>query len=136
MEAKMQWQSPLIVMLFFVLRLALPLFALLGIGYLYERYIAPRFFPPSQGKRPDARVPTTLSLGQAASQQGYAAEAAPCWELRKCTPEQMAQCAVPGRSGVPCWLTRQIVESQLPEECLGCEIFQNSSHTQADDYVL
>jgi hypothetical protein len=133
MEAEMQWQSPLIVFLLFVLRLALPLFALLGIGYLYERYIAPRF-PPSQGKRPDVRVPT-LPLGQTASQQGYAAEAAPCWELRKCSPERMAQCAVPGRPGVPCWLTRQIIESKLPDECLGCGIFQSRPHTQTD-YVL
>ena len=127
----MQWQSPLIVLFLFMLRLALPLVALLGIGHLYERYLAPRFPPPSQGKRQDVRVPTP-SLGQIAPQPGYAAEAVPCWDLKKCTPEQMALCSVPKRPGVPCWLSRQIVESQLPDECLGCAIFKSSSHTQAD----
>jgi hypothetical protein len=130
----MQWQSPLIILFLFVLRLALPLAALLGIGYLYERYLAPRLARPSQDKRPDVRVPTP-SLGQIVPQPGYAAEAVPCWEFKRCTPERMAQCSVPRRPGVPCWLTRQIIESQLPEECLGCEIFQSSSHSQAD-YVL
>jgi hypothetical protein len=130
----MQWQSPFVVLFLFMLRLALPLFALLGIGYLYERFLGPRLSPPTQGKRPSVRVPTP-SLGQISSQTGYAAEAVPCWDSKKCTPEQMTQCPVPRRPGVPCWLSRQIVESQLPEECLGCEIFQNRSHTQAD-YAL
>ena len=130
----MQWQSPLIVLFLFVLRLALPLFALLGIGYLYERYLAPRLSQSSQDKRQVDRVPTP-SLGQIAPQPGYAAEAVPCWEFKQCTPEQMAQCPVPSRPGVPCWLTRQIAETQLPEKCVGCEIFQSRSDTRAD-YAL
>jgi hypothetical protein len=130
----MQWQSPLVVLFLFVLRLALPLFALLGVGYLYERYLVPRLSRPSQDKRQGVRVPTP-SLGQIVTQPGYAAEAVPCWEFKKCTPEQMVQCSVPRRPGVPCWLTRQIIESHLPDECLGCEIFQSRPNTQTD-YVL
>ena len=127
----MQWQSPLIVLFLFVLRLVLPLLALMGIGYLYERHLTPRFSQPSQEERQVVRVPTP-SLGQIAPQPGYAAEAVPCWEFKQCTPEQMAQCLVPKRPGVPCWLTRQVMESKLPEECVGCDIFQDRSDIQAD----
>jgi hypothetical protein len=45
----MQWQSPLIVLFLFMLRLALPLYALLGIGGLYCGWIPGQIYAFNKG---------------------------------------------------------------------------------------
>jgi hypothetical protein len=124
----MQIEGPFVVFTLFVLRLALPLALLLGLGYLYERYVQRHQQSRRVELRSAARPTPLIDLKPA---PGYAAQRVPCWEFKKCTPEQMAQCPVPQRPNVPCWLTKQLVQGQLPDQCIDCQIFKEGSHTQA-----
>lgn len=122
----MPGEGLLIAMLLFLVRLALPLALLLALGTLYERFVARRPEPPADACQPTTRaVPVVIS-----PPVGYAAQSPPCWDVMRCTPEMRLQCPVPQRAGVPCWLTKQLIEGQLPEKCLSCEVFKGSSAAQ------
>lgn len=132
----MNAQGPLIIFLLFMVRLALPLIILLTLGYLYERFMAPpaRTSPPKR-VQPSASVPTSMPLPMAA-QSGYAATRPPCWETNRCLPEAMETCPVPQRPSVPCWLTRQLIDGQLPDNCLNCSIFREDSSEQTYQHLV
>jgi hypothetical protein len=116
----------LITILLFIVRLALPLGVLLGLGYLYEHFVAKRSVGADRERQPATRVISTVISPQV----GYSAQSPPCWEVNRCTPEMMQHCPVPQRPGVPCWLTKQLLQGQLPDKCLGCEVFKGSSTAQ------
>ena len=48
-----------------------------------------------------------------------------CWEIKNCTPEQRASCTALN-SEKPCWQERRLANGYLPEECLGCEVFDQA----------
>ena len=113
--------GPLILVLLFVLRLGLPLAVLFALGYLYERWAV----------RQSADIPRLVEDHTTASPRvGYAAQAAPCWELKGCSPEERKNCPAAQRPGLPCWLVKQMSEGGLPEDCLDCGIFKSSHDRQ------
>ena len=55
-----------------------------------------------------------------------AATMQPCWEVKKCSREQMQKCPASKHTATPCW---QIFRSELgilKENCLGCEVFRQA----------
>ncbi len=132
----MNVQGPFIIFVLFMVRLALPLVILLTLGYLYERYMAPTApsQPDESRSQPAASIPMSQPLPMAA--QGYAATRPPCWEVNRCLPEMKAACPVSQRPGVPCWLTRQLVDGQLPDKCLSCSIFREGSNDQSYQHLV
>jgi hypothetical protein len=70
------------------------------------------FIPPPAV--PDRRIQPGLAAG-AAVQPGLSS---------KSGRSAKAQCAAPQNTGKPCWQTRLDAEGQIPEECVGCDIFQ------------
>ena len=121
----MNGEGALVIFGLFMLRIGIPLLVLLGLGYLYERMAAKRDKEARINMPPLSN--TTSVSSRTTNKAGYSAQRVPCWEVKQCTPEQMAQCSVPKRQEVPCWLTRQLVEGALPELCLDCEIYRDSS---------
>ncbi len=47
-----------------------------------------------------------------------------CWDVKKCSADKKAQCAAPQHPDQPCWQARFDAEGHIPEECVGCDIFQ------------
>jgi hypothetical protein len=69
------------------------------------------FVPPPAV--PDRRIQPGMAAGVAV-QPGVAKSSRPA----------KAQCDAPQNTGKPCWQTRLDAEGQIPEECVGCDIFQ------------
>jgi hypothetical protein len=125
----MQWDGPIVVFLLFLLRLALPLAVLLGLGYLYERYLAQKPGEHAADEVTDSEAAARATF--MATQPGYAASRVPCWDFMGCSEEQRTACPVSQRPNVPCWLTRQLVQGQLPDECVGCQIYKDAAQSHA-----
>jgi hypothetical protein len=70
------------------------------------------FIPPPA--IPDRRIQPGVSVGQAV-QPGVSA---------KSSRTEKAMCSAPQNADKPCWQVRFDVEGQIPEECVGCDIFQ------------
>jgi len=113
-----------IVVALFVLRLLIPLAALLALGSLYNRFVTPR--------DRSGTVEQALQRSQSGSTDDVQAMASPvmetpCWEIRGCAAEQRLHCPVLQRPNVPCWLTIQLIEGKLPERCIDCSVFKGGS---------
>jgi hypothetical protein len=109
-------EGPFIVFLLFLVRLAIPLMILLGLGYLYERHVAQQ-----------SRFEALQRHGQAAADPAAHLQAVPCWEIMECPLDNRQQCVAAQRPGVPCWLALQLAEGHLPDRCIDCQIFKTSS---------
>jgi hypothetical protein len=55
-----------------------------------------------------------------------AASAKPCWEVKKCSQEQMKHCPAAVQSVSPCWQFFRTEQGALKESCLGCEVFRQA----------
>ena len=47
-----------------------------------------------------------------------------CYDVKGCTDSSKAQCAAPQHPEKPCWQARFDAEGAIPEDCVGCDIFQ------------
>jgi hypothetical protein len=72
------------------------------------------FIPPPPA--PDRRI----QPGLVAAPVGQ-----PCWNVKGCSPNKLEKCAAPRQPDMPCWQARFDAEGQIPEECVGCDIFQH-----------
>jgi hypothetical protein len=52
------------------------------------------------------------------------AQAQPCYDVKGCSDSSKAQCAAPQHPEKPCWQARFDAEGAIPEDCVGCDIFQ------------
>jgi hypothetical protein len=50
--------------------------------------------------------------------------AQPCYDVKGCSDTSKAQCAAPQHPEKPCWQARFDAEGAIPEDCVGCDIFQ------------
>ena len=92
--------SPVIVILLFLLRIGVPLAVTLGLAYLYDRLAA---------RWERASVPPAEPQPRAGCRLGDRARAATTrWP------------------NTPCWLALEITEGQMPDECLLCPLFRES----------
>ena len=48
----------------------------------------------------------------------------PCYDAKGCSDTSKAQCAAPQHPEKPCWQARFDAEGAIPEDCVGCDIFQ------------
>jgi hypothetical protein len=44
--------------------------------------------------------------------------------VKGCNDTSKAQCAAPQHPDKPCWQARFDAEGAIPEDCVGCDIFQ------------
>jgi hypothetical protein len=49
----------------------------------------------------------------------------PCYDVKGCSDTSKAQCAAPQHPEKPCWQARFDAEGAIPEDCVGCDIFQH-----------
>jgi hypothetical protein len=91
----------------------------------------PFIIPPTPGKEPriqpgmSAQVPAPQpgKPQQQNAAPGLAASAQHCWDVKGCG-EAKAQCAAFKNPDKPCWQARFDAEGHIPEDCVGCDIFQ------------
>jgi len=50
--------------------------------------------------------------------------AQPCYDVKGCSDASKAKCAAPQHPEKPCWQARFDAEGAIPEDCVGCDIFQ------------
>lgn len=50
----------------------------------------------------------------------------PCWEIKKCSQEQIKSCPAAQQTASPCWQFFRTEQGSLKEICLGCEVFRQA----------
>ncbi len=128
----MWYESPTVVILWFFVRLLIPLGGLLLLGTLYERYSRRRGRP---GPTPPTGPSTTFKPGR--TEYNQPGMGVMCWDIIGCTAERKTHCPAAQRPGIPCWLTMQLLEGHLPERCLACPVFsvRHTQHQAANLYT-
>lgn len=127
----MDWAEVLILIGMFLIRVIVPAAILLAIGFLYE-YLVEKHMPREGGSampqidKETALPVITIRNTSAPQPEMYWAPA--CWEVMHCPAERRAACPAAQRQGVPCWVTMQLLTGQLPDRCLACPIFTETSH--------
>jgi hypothetical protein len=58
------------------------------------------------------------------AQPGVLAAGKHCWDEHGCTDSKRATCAASSHLDQACWQARFNAEGHVPEECVGCDIFQ------------
>ncbi len=98
----------LVIGLMFVLRIGVPIALTLVVGYWLEKKLAP-------AQQVSSRARTTGS-----------AKIIPlhCWDVKKCTSTQRAQCAAYRRPDLPCWLALQAAGEKVRPECHTCAFYK------------
>lgn len=133
------------IVLLSVLRLGVPIFITLGLGYLLHQLDA-RW----QAEARKARQATEAAAagksqtvpkraGQRSMQPIYTLDVAgykPCWGAKGCTAAMRAACAASHQPNVPCWQARTIAEGRLPSECKGCDLHIPAPYVMTESRVL
>lgn len=109
------WLEAAIILGMFLLRLALPLAIVLGVGYLLQRLDAKwQAEAQAQWEMAQAQQPTaSLYLLDRLNQ--------PCWLIKGCDEAARARCPAAQQPQLPCWLARRSADGRLPETCYSCE---------------
>lgn len=136
------------IILLFVMRLGVPIFITLGLGYLLKRLDA-RWQAEAREARKAATPavaavnrPATAAkpVGQRFIQPLYALNAVaappPCWTAKGCTDAMRTTCAASHQPNVPCWQARTTAEGRLPSECKGCELHIPVPYVMTESRVL
>ncbi|MCB0255383.1 MAG: hypothetical protein KDI55_16795 [Anaerolineae bacterium] len=133
------------IVLLFVLRLGVPIFITLFIGYLLKRLDA-RWQAEARESRKAAEAAAAKKplavpkpAGQRSIQPLYALDASgvlPCWKVKGCTAAMQAACAASHQPNVACWQARTTAEGRLPSECKGCELHVPVPYVMAESRVL
>lgn len=51
----------------------------------------------------------------------------PCWDAKNCSPEKRNSCPAYQNGKRACWQVLREQEGQLKDECLGCNVFLNTT---------
>jgi hypothetical protein len=130
----------------FLLRVGVPVAITAGMVYLLKRLDRrwemearaerragkvveqPAGVPASPGKRPPAPelpfIPPPAAPDRRIQPGVAAAQVAQPGLNAKSSRPAKAQCSAPQNLDKPCWQTRFEAEGQIPEACVGCDIFQ------------
>lgn len=98
----------LVILLMFAVRIGVPVALTLVVGYWLEKKLA-----PSQEMR--TRAHTTRSAKIITLH---------CWDVKKCSSTQRAQCAAFRRPDLPCWLALQVAGDKVRPECYTCAFYK------------
>ena len=101
------WNELLTIGLGLVLRIGVPI-AATAILILFLRRLDNRW-------RAEARERMTVPM---------AASSKPCWEIKKCSQEQIKNCPAAAQNVTPCWQFFRTEQGSLKETCLGCDVFR------------
>lgn len=50
----------------------------------------------------------------------------PCWQVHQCSQERRKECPAYGDVSAPCWQHFRNGRGELPQRCLGCEVFKKA----------
>jgi len=78
--------------------------------------------PPAVNKE---QRPGVYAQAGVAAPAGLSAASKHCWDEKGCSDSKKASCAAPNHPDQPCWQARFNAEGHVPDECVGCDIFQH-----------
>jgi len=104
-----------VVLFMFVLRIGVPIALTLLVGRWLEKKLAPR---------EEGQVETTRRFTTRTTQSGGKIIQVHCWDVKRCAPAKLAQCAAYKRPDLPCWLAIQAEGGKLREECFTCTFYK------------
>lgn len=99
----------------FVMRLGIPITLTLIVGFVL-RLLDKKW-------EADALNMRSLSSG-AATLAARVSAPLPCWLVKGCPADQIADCPAHANKDLPCWLARLRAEGRIPQMCAGCELFR------------
>ena len=112
-------QDLLVLSVLAVLRVGIPVAAILGVSYLLLRYSKAQMLSDIQAP-PEAATLAPADWARAVT----VPPRVPCWEEKQCDTAKRASCAAYKRSHVPCWLAVQVSEGQLRSACVSCDMYR------------
>lgn len=101
------WTVLLSIVLGLIIRIGLPI-AATALMILFLRRLDNRW-------KAEARANLTIPMASR-----------PCWEVKKCNPENIKNCPAAAQTASPCWQFFRTEQGILKETCLGCEVFQQA----------
>jgi hypothetical protein len=109
------WTEIPVILLFFVLRLGLPLALILLLGWFLRRLDA-RWTREAQRQRQGIEDP-------APQLTATDRRSTPCWVLKGCPESTHRSCPAYLMRSLPCWLARLRNEGCVPVHCANCALF-------------
>ena len=127
----------LLIILFFILRLGIPVLVTVAIAYGLRRLDA-KWQAEAEAKAqtksvvPQAPQPKPARIGNGNGagitlplrQPVAMAAGQPCWSLKGCSESMRANCAAFHQPTIPCWSARTNAEGRLPAGCKDCTLYQ------------
>ena len=92
------WISAFAVVSLFVVRLGVPIVAMVGLGIALHRL--------DRRWQREAADEAMRTLDVTAPVSPTAPLETPCWELKKCSPQKREKCPAAHNTALPCWLVR------------------------------
>ena len=122
-------QDTIVFMFMVLLRVGLPLAITIGAGYLIQRWLYRDIMMEAAETIEEGKIIPfeRRAIGHEQPMAQDKVPVAPCWEVKGCPSDVREGCpAYPAwlRAGRPCWMTFQLADGKLHEECLNCEMFQ------------
>lgn len=121
-------QDTIVILFMLFLRIGVPLAVTIGAGYLIQRWLYKDITLEAEEVARGKIIPFERhAIGGEQPVAKNKAAMATCWEVKNCALNVRESCpAYPVylRSGRPCWMTFQLGNEKLREECLTCEVYQ------------
>lgn len=122
-------QDTIVFMLMLLLRIGLPLAITIGAGYLIQRWLyRDIMLEVAEAEERGKIIPfERRAIGHEQPVAQSERRVTTCWEVKNCPLDVRESCpAYPAwpRSGRPCWMTFQLANGRLRDECLDCEMYQ------------
>lgn len=122
-------QDTIVFLFMLFLRIGLPLGITIGAGYLIQHWLYRDIvLEAAEAAERGKIIPfERRAIGRGQPMVEDRMPVAPCWEVQNCPLDVRESCpAYPAwlRSGRPCWMTFQLANGKLREECLNCTMYQ------------
>lgn len=75
-------------------------------------------------RRLDARWQLDAERQQAAQAAAAYSPSTPCWQVHQCSQERRKECPAYNDNTQPCWQHFRNGRGELPQRCLGCDVFK------------
>jgi hypothetical protein len=107
----------------FVLRIGIPLAAIMTLSWLAYRWLGEeKTVVRSADKRQE--VAPRASIGGPAPLAHVMYFETPCWDIKGCTEQAKAVCPAHARPELPCWLASQMKTGHMKDKCFNCDIYE------------
>jgi hypothetical protein len=114
------WPAVVAVVVFFALRLGVPIAAMIGLGAALHR------LDRRWQRQAEVEGLQALDVATPVAALATADVDVPCWEQKNCPQETRERCPATRNVALPCWLVRRDAEGCLPEACFACALFKQA----------